>query len=1017
MTGRQSRGAWVGRAGLLVGARAARARVQFGGGGGTPTRAALVALAAVVGLFLLTLAPARAQIDCNANPPAVGSVTIDKADILGSLDVRNYFLLRARISDTNGNQIPCPLALSWSETSDNPIVQHHFRVTTLQDEGGWSGYLVLAAGEVTITLTVGGMSGSITLQTGEPAAASPPEPASIWMTSPLEFRRSADLLTVTALVTDANGATVPDGTAVEWTATGDMPGLGPPDLRYPRWLDDSVQRTTTNGVAQATFRRAGPATGDAVMVTARAGEATGGLLTEVRRVQLAPPASAAIEIIERPSRWSSLDIGDSVTISAKVTDRDGDPVPDGTPVAWRYYEEGRANELNRPDVFVQTATGGLNNVLTTNGVSSVTYTADHEGVVWVRAFQLDQHPTWLIDVVSFNVGPYREPPSDLALVLRLVDDSDDVAPTGSTLRVGAALTYSGYGELDQALHITAGKLRTTGGLEWEAGSGALAVPAQSALTRRTVLREHMLSQQGGQLGRGAQAGARDGACKGVSEDGGTAWTCTVELGDSTIHIPPGTEEGVYIISGALTVNGREYSDTMELTVVAPGAVDEVAEVRFDFAPQERGAQKGEPYPSLITAGQSTKLRLTSLNQNGKASAAGSIASILFTTSAGSLSSAIGGGCVGGGGLICQIPVAAITASNADKIDVTLTHPGGDKSGRAEVRVTLIASDGETFSLPGIGAMLATAAASLSISEPATSLLNAATSGADDQRDVLKLIVSAKDSAGNDVAVPYRAPRATIRNPQGAIVSGGIAVVWTEDGDDAGDAHDRFILNAARKVEASVRVTTDAASPLDPGEYTLELRTGGQTATRKFAVVGPPAAVSLSAPQGTLEPSQVVSFTATVSDAASAPVPDGTPVTWSVQPINDLTALVPLSAEAATSNGSATATYLAVSEGTAVVAAAAGDRSDVALVSIAAPAPPAPPPPAESLSRSEPGAFSVWLGEGRTTASAVLEGLSGVGSLLLWQQGRWLSYGLADGREVPGSVDFMVSRGAILWLGD
>ena len=994
-----------------------RAQIRSVGGGGTPKWLALLAFAVLLGLSALALtpAPARAQAGIAAN------ITIDEADILGTLSLRSHFIVRATVTDIYGDPIVGNPTVSWDEVPNDTVA------TDLIRGRHWATYYVVAPGEVEITLTIGDAKGSITLQVGDPVVARPPEPTSVWITSPFSTRLASDHpneVTANALVTDANGARAPDGTPVEWTVIGTgADNTGPhPGSDAHRWEAVSVEGTTTNGVAAATWRRSGARAGHVALVIARAGGATGSLIAEVNRFILAPPRPAMIEIIESPSRWSLIDVGDSVTVRAKVTQANGDPAPDGTAVHWRYHEEGFAIANDRPDVFVHLRSSSGGSSTTTNGLASVTYTTTYPGVVWIRAYETsgDREPSqqehWKADVIAFNVGEYREPPADLAFALRLVDDSDNVVPTGSTLRVGAELTYSGYGEREQALHITEGALRVTGALDWDASYGALAVPKQSAISARAVLAYDWIFNVN-RIGASALRGEEEGACKGVSDEGETDWTCTLDLGDSSITVPLGTEPGVYTVSAVLTVNDREYRDLLEVTVVEPGSLDEVAEVRFDFAPRERGPNRGDPYPSMIAAGESTRLRLMALNEHGGASAAGSIASVLFTTSAGTLSTAIGGGCVSGAGLSCQIPVSALTTSNSDKIDVTLTHPGPGKGGQANVRATLVTSDGETFNFPGVGASLTSAATSLAISEPATSLLNAAT-GESDDRDVLRLTVSAADEAGNEVEVPYRAPRAVIRNAAGAAVSRGLSVVWTEDSDDADEAHDRFTRNSHRAVQATVRATADPASPLDAGEYTLELRTGGQTATRTFTVVGPPASLTLSGPEGPLQVDQAASFTATVRDADGAPAPDGTPVEWSEQARADVRAvLVQLSADATTTDGVATASYLPISSGSSAITAESGAARDVVRVEIQSAAAAAALAPTGSLSAAEAGAFTTWFGEGLTTASALLDGLPEVSSILLWQYGRWLRYGRVDGRVIPGSVNFRVAPGAVLWLGE
>lgn len=1030
-----------------------RARIRSCGGGGTLRSAALLALALLAALSALTieLGPARAQTVWGTIP---ASITIDESNILGSLDVRSYFLVRATVRDANGNLVQGALAdgtpipsvgtPAWSATDGDTRAASLITGLSVFQGQAYATYLVIRPGPVTITVSVasGSVSESITLQLGEPADSQPPQPSSILLASPLNSRwqTTPDQVTVTALVTDANGATVPDGTPVKWEMWRFRNSPVPVDEEGQLWAPISVDRTTTNGAVTGTWRKTSShEETDPVLVVARAGPAVGGLVTEANRALQAAPKPTAIEIFEHPERWESIAVGESVTLRARLTDRNGALVANEEAVHWRWHEEGRALALGREDVFANTPTGGVNNTLTTAGVASATFTARYPGFVWIRAYEISGgSDRYLLDTVAFNVGDYRQPPDDLALNLRLLDDSDAMVPIGATLRVGADLTYSGYGEIDQALHVSSGALRIVGSLQWETGRNRLDAPGQSALTRRTVLREHF-AWHTGQVGRGAQGGRADGQCKGVSEDGETNWTCPLELGDSAaITIPAGTPAGVYTISAALSINGRQYTDSLEFTIVEPGSIDEVAEVRLDFAPQERGPNRGNPYPSAIAPGQSTKLRLTSLNEHGTASATGSIASILLTAAAGTLSTTLGDGCAAdAGSRICRIPVSAVTASNAHQIPITITHPGPNKAGTTTVEATLISSDGEAFTPPPLTITFKGAAASLAISEPSTSLLGSATD--DDDRDQLKLTVTAADAAGNDVELPYRAPRATITNADGNRITSGISVVWTEDGPDDDETHDRFARNAANAVQATITATAAAAAPLTPGEYTLELRTDNKTATRKFTIVGPVRSVTLGDPQGDLQVNGTITLTATIRDAEDALVPDGTPVEWNSLNAGETTVLVQLRADRATTQGTATAQFWAVNPGTATITARADNIADLAWVRIpttpaagtgaagaagaggaagtgadgsAAGGAAATAPP---LSSTLPGAFSVYLGSEPIRVSALLPQLQGVNQISIWKDDRWLRYGERNGLLRRGSVDFPIAQGDVIWL--
>lgn len=924
----------------------------------------MLALAALLAASALTLAPAKAQ---TPGPPA----SIEISEPLGSLSINSYFQLTATVTDAGGNPVSDGTAVTWraaiSEGSETAVVPFSVDASTTAGKA-YARYLVVGRGIFFVTVTSGSISAVRLLRADGPLGTQPPDPAAVSLAHGPDTARTAGRFTVTARITDANGAPVPDDTPVAWEMAA---ARGANAVFTPI----SVDRVTANGRASATYAVTS-ASAVGVLATARAG---GVVRTTPVNVPLTWPAEslAGVTLTSSAPSWKLLQIGETVTLTATVTDADGAAVSDGTAIIWAPSSASPIPQLTLVSADTQTASGAA------SATYRVAVGADGSAA-WVTATAADQSRVLIFP----NLGSYPEPPDDLALSLRLPADSDNIVPTDSTLRVGADLTYIGQG---QTVYVSDGALRVAGSQEWESGRRRLAIAGQTVQT---------------------YSAANPDTCKGVSSDGQTDWACAVELDGATIHIPAGTPDGTFTISGVITVNGREYRDTLEVTVVAPNAIDEVADVQFDFAEREWGANRGEPYPANIPVGGETKFRLKILNENGAASAAGGIGSILLTTSAGTLSTRIGGGCVGGGGAACQIPVSAVTAANADQLDVILTHPGPNKSGRGEVRATVIAIDGESFTPPALSVTFAGEAASLAISGPSGSLLSAATD-ADDNRDVLKLTVSAADAAGNSVELPYRAPRAIVRDPDGKVVTSGISVAWTEDGDDADNAHDRFTRNTADAVEATVRVTAAAESPLKLGVYTLELRTAGQTATQKFTVVGGTDSVALSEPTGELRVNGTISLTATLRDAEGNPAPDGTPVSWAERSTSETAVLVRLATDGATTDGASTATFFAVGAGTAVVSAESGGVSDVALLSIAA-APPAGPEAerepqlGESLSTQGAPGLATWLGANATSASALLDALSGISSIQLWSIDRWLRYSRGDD-------DFAIQPGAVLWL--
>ena len=539
-------------------------------------------------------------------------------------------------------------------------------------------------------------------------------------------------------------------------------------------------------------------------------------------------------------------------------------------------------------------------------------------------------------------------------------------------------------------------------------------------------------------------------------------TCPFTVPSATITIPPGEADGSFVLSGQATVAldandgaaiGPANSDTgsartarataLELRI---GATQPAAEARLEFALEDRGTSDTSDdvaYPSSLTAGQRTVLRLQVLTAEEQPAGGDGIASILATTSRGSLSSNIRDasdnsnvdGCLGAAGGACQIDPALLTgarddwqlllppdesAFNANNILLTLTHSG--RGGPADVRVRVVSKDGTSISSEVVRVDLTGPPTALSIAEPNAGVLGIDTPDADDEdepdnRDILKLSVTAADSNGLKVAVPTnRSMTAWVTGPDGRRVTSGLEIAWPLGG-SANPTRD-----SSRNLQVQVDVDRAANTPLANGEYTLTVRAGSLSAEQTFMVSGVPAAVALSDPPEAPALQSQVSVTATITDAAGDPVPDGTRVTWeslTYSLFGDSTALVQLSADARTTAGQAESTWLVVGPGQASIRATAGTATEIALVEIPDPstAPPEPESLAKSLSSTMPNAPTSWLGSTSVQASDLLAALEGVTTIQLWQYNRWVRYGVVDSRVVPGSFDFIAQPGDVLWLSE
>ena len=503
--------------------------------------------------------------------------------------------------------------------------------------------------------------------------------------------------------------------------------------------------------------------------------------------------------------------------------------------------------------------------------------------------------------------------------------------------------------------------------------------------------------------------------------GETTASCPLTLPGSTITIPTGTPDGPFTISGsvALQLGGGDpvtLRDTLEVTV---GKVDELARLEFDFATD---TSTGQPHSAVVGPGGRTTLLLKLLNENGKASAKGAAASVLVTTTRGALSARLGAAsgeaCDADGGRACRIanPATALTAGNSDKIRLTVTHPGAAKAGVAQLRAIVVGAGGETFESESIAVTFSGAPTALAIAQPPTALLAYAPTESADQRNAATLVVSASDAGGNKATVPSSRYSAKLTDPDGkTVTSQQAAVTWPLR---EGGAADGALALSGGNPQARVTILAGAAAPLAAGEYTLELSAGSGagrlSAAQTLVVTGGAAAVALSAdPVGDLEEGDSVTLTAVVSDASGAPVPDGTPVTFSEQSTGANVALVLVSqSEQRTRNGQASATLRAVGVGGAYVTAEADDVSDLRSITVA---PPPPPSLAEAIADLAIGGFATWTIARTTTAAELYDALEGAAWISKWDGAEWLSYGETDGLLNSGSIDFSVVRGDVLWL--
>ena len=515
--------------------------------------------------------------------------------------------------------------------------------------------------------------------------------------------------------------------------------------------------------------------------------------------------------------------------------------------------------------------------------------------------------------------------------------------------------------------------------------------------------------------------------------------------DASITIPAGTPDGTFTISGSVILHsspGRvtnqsannadkiTVSDSLTVTV---GTVSEAASAEFGFATQVAGdlaaaplGRAGDSWPGLASAANGkTKLQLRILNEGGKPSARNSVSSIVMRTNIGKLTSNIADGesansdgCVGTGALTCQVQVSSLNTTNSGNIVFTLESPTNNKAGTAQITGSVVNSRGEVLPIETLTVVFVGTASSISVSEPTSSILNMNTTG-NDNRDQLDVSVSAADSAGQRAQVPGTGTTSrsfTLRGPDNNRVTpsaSGINVAWPLMNDASPAAP---ILDANNNLQARISVGAPAASALKTGEYTLEIRAGGLRDSVTFTVAGEAANIEVVSSESDYRPNDQFTLTATVTNADGSTVPDGTAVTFSVgSEVAGQAKIVQLRGPSGTKNGEASARYVVIAEGRAWVTVTAGQGNGIWIRTVGqAAAPPAAADPAEQLSGKA--GLQSYLGDADVSASTLLESLGNVTAIRLYRAGVWVLYGSVDGRPIPGSEDFTVSRGNVLWIG-
>ena len=497
----------------------------------------------------------------------------------------------------------------------------------------------------------------------------------------------------------------------------------------------------------------------------------------------------------------------------------------------------------------------------------------------------------------------------------------------------------------------------------------------------------------------------------LAPDETLVWDCVVGTYSADLF---GAQSGDYTISirndtaYSLTVTGANSGNAITGTLAAATAtfriadIVEVKSVTLEVAEDESA--------SRAAGSDGIELVLKILNANNAAADPSAISSILVSGPPLKLAStAPGSSCSTS---ICQWSgnsAKLLGGRGAESIKITAES---STPASAEVTVRVLNAEGEAFEAKSPRLIFTGAASKLTLGTPSGTLLNEAIPG---DRDEIRIEVTAADSSGNATEVSSGLSL-TVRNPDGRTVSTSAISREQLDRDSSG--------------RVFVKLTTKAGSDdaLAVGEYTLRVSHSGASGEGKFRVAGKASAVSVATGEPVWESGAArVTMTADVTDAEGQAVADGTPVVFTVTPagaVGSGGAQLVLVGRATvdTVSGRASATYLVVSAGRALVTATADSISGVQLVTVtdAAAAGDEPGPGLSGLGSLAPNSYASWISAATVRISELYEGLSarGVNAIFKWDRaaGRYVQYAEHSGEQLPGAVDFRVLRGDILWLG-
>lgn len=413
-------------------------------------------------------------------------------------------------------------------------------------------------------------------------------------------------------------------------------------------------------------------------------------------------------------------------------------------------------------------------------------------------------------------------------------------------------------------------------------------------------------------------------------------------------------------------------------------------------------------------GERVGLTLALLNENGRPANPSGLASLIVTSSGGTLDSPLCGTSTN----ICTISRTALEnelertgdASVTGAIPITWIAPAG--AGAYPVFASVVTNVGGDLTTPRITLRIPGSAASIVIAEPNSPLhyKDAGDDRADrgtNARDEVQLKVAALDDSNGPTSMPANV-QIEISNPVGGRVSP--------------TQIDRRIdcVDNARN-NCTLTIDVDDFTGVPEGDYNVRLSSGSISVSRAFTIGGDPASLEVDwEPKGGTAIGGRITVSATVKDAAGRMIPDGTSVSFSALSSGAAASSPVLYAgsgvqSANTSAGVASKVFTVAALNLALISVQVEDISRIVTIDTSGAAVPAPPVCGyPSLSSTQTGA-STWTGAAGCTASDLLEGAAALETVWLYTTNGWRGYAESGGSALPGAVDFAIPPNAQLWL--